>query len=537
MVKNMNRLRQPLFGETGWTQKSCHASFNLPSLPPPSPSPDDYQPDTGQNLLDEGLGGDLGSGYEPQVGNQMPTNEMLQLIDWDYIDVLANQWLLPAVDTTSVDLLELTFDSAPPDRAREDHPALDMPCDAQNDLRSPLSWSPDFSYEEQSEQTCGCGGGQTGGSDVARENDQVAQVIAQFKEAGINEAPKLEQNYNCAVKKENDGSSEIPELPLGDIQDVQPFSRKNAKNIYISNWVLEKQLCQRILLKLVDKLNHFNNKNDFDTYVIKVRSSDADPLYKIMLNAVSSQGNYLGGCVPLPMGESATSQVALARNHCAFSERTSTPVVSSLQHQRSKWSPARPWRSWEGQGGFLGHFAFGTAGHREVDKMGRMTRAKKRAIQKKAKWTDKHVWQYFIRRPSKTCRLINNAKDMKNVCARLITQSNPEAEPWNGVLRDLQAVSLNPFSEWIDITGIHDKIYGLFEDVPGLSIEVCRVKGHKNVKLFVMTPPSYVDDKENDFRTIDFRSRAMDMDKLLAEWKIDDVDVEIWEANFQLVVV
>ncbi|GKU21277.1 unnamed protein product [Fusarium langsethiae] len=535
MLKSIDEWAQPLIDEIQRTLKSCHDCFKLPSPPPPPPSPADHQSDTGQNFPYVGLGGDPDAGYKSHLESQMAANGMRQPTDGDYSDVMANQAQRQTLDTVTVDSMDLNFPSAPSDRTGENDPTLDISCDAQNDLRPPQCWPLELPYEEQWEQTYGCGGGHTDRFDTARENDSVDQFIQSCKQAGISAAPTLEQDYNCAVANENNGSTEIPQLGLGDMRNIQPLLSTGTANIYTSAWVAYKGVCQQVLLEVANTLNHFNDKNDFDKYVIKVWSSGANPLFKITLRAISSLATYAGGCVPQPFGQSAPSQVALARSYRASPERTFTPVVSSLQHRRSKWSPDPLLRPWEGQLGFLGHF--GTTGHREVDTIVKMTRAKKRAVQRKAKRMDKRVWQYFIRDPSKTLQPKNNAKDMREVYTRLIARSNTKAKPWNGVLSDLGAVSHNPFSEWIDVMGIRGKIYVLFEDVPGLSIEVCQVKGQQNVKLFVMTPPSYADDKEHACRTIDFTSRAMDMNEMLAEWKIDDVDVEIWEANFQLVVV
>ncbi|KAH6967436.1 hypothetical protein EDB82DRAFT_518518 [Fusarium venenatum] len=144
--------------------------------------------------------------------------------------------------------------------------------------------------------------------------------------------------------------------------------------------------------------------------------------------------------------------------------------------------------------------------------------------------TNKRIWKYFFRLQPK-----NNREDMENAHARLIAQSNPMSKPWSGVVRDIKAVSSDAFSAWEDITGTRDKIYDLFNDIPGVSIEVCRVEEEGNTKLMVLIPPFHVDGKEHAWDTFDFAAEKVE--DLLALQNIYDVDVEIWETDFQLVVV
>ncbi|KAL6915098.1 hypothetical protein ACHAPO_010279 [Fusarium lateritium] len=144
--------------------------------------------------------------------------------------------------------------------------------------------------------------------------------------------------------------------------------------------------------------------------------------------------------------------------------------------------------------------------------------------------SNKRIWNYFIRLNPK-----NNRKDMENVHARLIAQSNPSSKPWSGIMSDIKAVSSDAFSAWEDITGTREKIYDLFKDIPGVFIEVCRVEEEGNMKLMVLIPPFALDGKDYSWDT--FNLAADKVEDVLALQDIYDVDVEIWETDFQLVVV
>ncbi|VTO85369.1 unnamed protein product [Fusarium graminearum] len=160
---------------------------------------------------------------------------------------------------------------------------------------------------------------------------------------------------------------------------------------------------------------------------------------------------------------------------------------------------------------------------------------KEEDAEKKAKIRDGPIWKYRIRHPAMV-QPRNVDVDNRRIYAKLLAQSNRQTKPWNGDLSNLEAFLLGPFCECDDNTGIRDKIFNLFAEIPGVSIELCYVKNEQRMKLFVLVPPFYAEN-ENGRSSFELMKNAEDVSKLLLQQRADCFDVEIWEANFRLDVV
>ncbi|KAI6765019.1 hypothetical protein HG531_012118 [Fusarium graminearum] len=160
---------------------------------------------------------------------------------------------------------------------------------------------------------------------------------------------------------------------------------------------------------------------------------------------------------------------------------------------------------------------------------------KEEDAEKKAKIRDGPIWKYRIRHPAMV-QPRNVDVDNRRIYAKLLAQSNRQTKPWDGDLSNLEAFLLGPFYECDDNTGIRDKIFNLFAEIPGVSIELCYVKNEQRMKLFVLVPPFYAEN-ENARSSFELMKNAEDVSKLLLQQRADCFDVEIWEANFRLDVV
>ncbi|KAM0538495.1 hypothetical protein ACHAO7_012250 [Fusarium culmorum] len=160
---------------------------------------------------------------------------------------------------------------------------------------------------------------------------------------------------------------------------------------------------------------------------------------------------------------------------------------------------------------------------------------KEEDAEKKAEIRDGPTWKYRIRHPAMV-QPRNVGVDNGRIYAKLLAQSNRQTKPWNGDLSNLQAFLLGPFRECDDNTCIRDKIFNLFADIPGVSIELCSVKNEQRMKLFVLVPPFYAE-TEGARSSFELVKNAEDVSQLLWQQRVDRFDVEIWEANFRLVVV
>ncbi|KAM0296036.1 hypothetical protein ACHAPM_010545 [Fusarium culmorum] len=160
---------------------------------------------------------------------------------------------------------------------------------------------------------------------------------------------------------------------------------------------------------------------------------------------------------------------------------------------------------------------------------------KEEDAEKKADIRDGPIWKYRIRHPSMV-QPTNHDVDNERIYAKLLAQSKRQTKPWNGDLSNLQAFLLGPFRECDDNTGIRDKIFNLFAEIPGVSIELCSVKNEQRLKLFVLVPPFYAE-TEGARSYFELVENAEDVYRLLLQQRVDRFDVEIWEANFRLVVV
>jgi hypothetical protein len=153
---------------------------------------------------------------------------------------------------------------------------------------------------------------------------------------------------------------------------------------------------------------------------------------------------------------------------------------------------------------------------------------------------DKWTLKFLITLPSNPFQPSYSSETTAEVQTRLITHLNATGKPWDGAINNLEAVSHKRFSQWKDVTGIRQKIYHLFSDIPGTSMEVCRLKDtpkdEKAVKLMVLVPPVDADEMEACPRTHKIVGAALGTCSLLGEIGIDDVEVEVWEANFTLLV-
>ncbi|KAF0640989.1 hypothetical protein FPSE5266_03298 [Fusarium pseudograminearum] len=160
---------------------------------------------------------------------------------------------------------------------------------------------------------------------------------------------------------------------------------------------------------------------------------------------------------------------------------------------------------------------------------------KEEDAKKKAEIRDGPIWKYRIRHP-KMVQPRNVDVDKGRIYAKLLAQSDRQTKPWNGDLSNLQAFLLGPFHKCDDITGIRNKIFNLFAEIPGVSIELCYVKNEQRLKLFVLVPPFYAE-TEGARSSFELMEDAEDVSQLLSQQRVDRFDVEIWEANFRLVVV
>ncbi|UZP43336.1 hypothetical protein NXS19_011152 [Fusarium pseudograminearum] len=160
---------------------------------------------------------------------------------------------------------------------------------------------------------------------------------------------------------------------------------------------------------------------------------------------------------------------------------------------------------------------------------------KEEDAKKKAEIRDGPIWKYRIRHP-KMVQPRNVDVDKGRIYAKLLAQSDRQTKPWNGDLSNLQAFLLGPFHKCADITGIRNKIFNLFTGIQGVSIELCYVKDEQRLKLFVLVPPFYAE-TEGARSSFELMEDAEDVSQLLSQQRVDRFDVEIWEANFRLVVV
>ncbi|RGP78413.1 hypothetical protein FLONG3_3549 [Fusarium longipes] len=150
--------------------------------------------------------------------------------------------------------------------------------------------------------------------------------------------------------------------------------------------------------------------------------------------------------------------------------------------------------------------------------------------------SDDDLQEFYISLPTTQPQPDNSHFDTENVLAENIETSGA-LNGWSGVPEDLEAVSRTPFNMWEDVLGVRTQIYGIFRSFPGITIEVCRIKGQKSIIMMIFTPPRICRNHRRFRRRIDDLMELTKFGKAFVKEGVEDIDIEIWRTNFRLVVV